>query len=419
MLIPTIIFLAVYSLIISEKLNRVVAALGGASLMLLFKFISQQEAFAKIDFNTIGLLVSMMIIVNITKRTGVFEYVAIKAAKLSKGNPITLLVVFSLITFTFSALLDNVTTVLLLVPVTLVVTKTLDTNPIPFLMSEILSSNIGGTATLIGDPPNIMIGSAANLTFMDFIVNLSPIVIVIFIVNILLIKYIYKKDVHTTEEKKQIVMNLDESKTITDRVLLTKCLIVLAFTLLGFLVHGFLGFESATVAIVGSSILLLISKTDPEEILQEVEWGTLFFFIGLFIMTGVLEKVGLMNLLAGKTLALTKGNLLFSAILVLWISAIASSFIDNIPFVATMIPLIKAMSIAGHMNVLPLWFALSLGSCLGGNGTIVGASANLIVIGIAGKSGHKITFKDYFKVGFPLMLTSICISTVYLLVFYL
>ncbi|NFR03141.1 ArsB/NhaD family transporter [Clostridium botulinum] len=419
MLIPTIIFLAVYSLIISEKLNRVVAALGGASLMLLFKFISQQEAFAKIDFNTIGLLVSMMIIVNITKRTGVFEYVAIKAAKLSKGNPITLLVVFSLITFTFSALLDNVTTVLLLVPVTLVVTKTLDTNPIPFLMSEILSSNIGGTATLIGDPPNIMIGSAANLTFMDFIVNLSPIVSVIFIVNILLIKYIYKKDVHTTEEKKQIVMNLDESKTITDRVLLTKCLIVLAFTLLGFLVHGFLGFESATVAIVGSSILLLISKTDPEEILQEVEWGTLFFFIGLFIMTGVLEKVGLMNLLAGKTLALTKGNLLFSAILVLWISAIASSFIDNIPFVATMIPLIKAMSIAGHMNVLPLWFALSLGSCLGGNGTIVGASANLIVIGIAGKSGHKITFKDYFKVGFPLMLTSICISTVYLLVFYL
>ncbi|KEI07401.1 ArsB/NhaD family transporter [Clostridium botulinum] len=419
MLIPTIIFLVVYSLIISEKLNRVVAVLGGASLMLLFKFISQQEAFAKIDFNTIGLLVSMMIIVNITKRTGVFEYVAIKAAKLSKGNPITLLVVFSLITFTFSALLDNVTTVLLLVPVTLVVTKTLDTNPIPFLMSEILSSNIGGTATLIGDPPNIMIGSAANLTFMDFIVNLSPIVIVIFIVNILLIKHIYEKDVHTTEEKKQIVMNLDESKTITDRVLLVKCLIVLSFTLLGFLVHGFFGFESATVAIVGSSILLLISKTDPEEILQEVEWGTLFFFIGLFIMTGVLEKVGLMNLLAKETLSLTKGNLLFSAILILWISAIASSFIDNIPFVATMIPLIKTMSIVGHMNVLPLWFALSLGSCLGGNGTIVGASANLIVIGIAGKSGHKITFKDYFKVGFPLMLTSICISTVYLLVFYL
>ncbi|CAG7840165.1 membrane protein [Clostridium novyi B str. ATCC 27606] len=419
MVIPTIIFLAVYLLIISEKLNRVVAALSGASIMLLFKFISQQEAFSKIDFNTIGLLVSMMIIVNITKRSGVFEYVAIKAAKLSKGNPITLLVVFSLITFIFSALLDNVTTVLLLVPVTLVVTKTLNTNPIPFLMSEILSSNIGGTATLIGDPPNIMIGSAANLTFMDFIINLSPIVIVIFIVNISLIKYIYKKDVHTTEEKKQIVMNLDESKTITDEVLLKKSLIVLAFTFLGFILHGFLGFDSSTVAIVGSSILLLISKTDPEEILQEVEWGTLFFFIGLFIMTGVLEKVGLMNLLATKALSLTKGNLLFSSILVLWISAIASSFIDNIPFVATMIPLIKVMSIVGHMNVLPLWLALSLGSCLGGNGTIVGASANLIVIGIAGKSGHTITFKDYFRVGFPLMLISICISTVYLLVFYL
>ncbi|ABK61007.1 MULTISPECIES: SLC13 family permease [Clostridium] len=419
MLIPTIIFLAVYSLIISEKLNRVVAALFGASLMLLFGFISQAEAFAKVDFNTIGLLVSMMIIVNITKRTGIFEYVAIKATKLSKGNPITLLVVFSLITFTFSALLDNVTTVLLLVPVTLVVTKTLDTNPIPFLMSEILSSNIGGTATLIGDPPNIMIGSAANLSFMDFIVNLAPIVVVIFIINIFLIKYIYKKDVHTTEEKKKIVMDLDETKTITDRVLLKKCLVVLGFTLLGFLVHGYLGFESATIAIIGSSVLLLISKADPEEILQEVEWGTLFFFIGLFIMTGVLEKVGLMNILAAKTLELTKGSLLFSAVLVLWISAIASSFIDNIPFVATMIPLIKAMATAGHMNVLPLWFALSLGSCLGGNGTIVGASANLIVIGIAEKSGHKISFKDYFKIGFPLMLISICISTVYLLVFYL
>lgn len=419
MLIPAIIFLVVYALIVTEKLNRIVAALGGASIMLAFKFISQEKAFLKIDFNTIALLVCMMLIVNVTKRTGIFEYIAIKAAKVSKGNPITILILFSIITFTFSALLDNVTTVLLIVPVTLVVTKTLQTNPVPFLMSEILSSNIGGTATLIGDPPNIMIGSAAHLSFMDFIKNLAPIVLLIFIVNIFLIKFIYKKDVQTTEERKEIVMQMDENKAITDVVLLRKSLFVLAITICGFLLHGSLGFESSTIAIIGSTILLLISKVDPEEILQEVEWGTLFFFIGLFIMTGVLEDVGLMELLAEKALSLTNGNTILTGILILWISAIASSFIDNIPFVATMIPLIKAMASSGHISVGPLWWALSLGSCLGGNGTIVGASANLIVVGIAERSGHKISFKDYFKVGFPLMLISVFISMIYLLIFFL
>ncbi|WP_272507207.1 ArsB/NhaD family transporter [Clostridium aestuarii] len=418
-LIPTVIFLIVYALIVSEKLNRVVAALGGAAIMLALKLISQQEAFAKIDFNTISLLIGMMLIVNITKRTGLFEYVAIKAAKFSKGNPLTLLIVFSLITFVFSALLDNVTTVLLIVPVTLVVTRTLDTNPIPFLITEILSSNIGGTATLIGDPPNIMIGSAAHISFLEFIKNLAPIVIIIFIVNMFLIKFIYKKQIKTTEDKKQKIMSMDEYKAITDPVLLKKCLFVLAFTFCGFLLHASFHFESATVAIIASSMLLLISKVDPEEILEEVEWGTLFFFIGLFIMTGVLENVGLMELLAKKALALTQGNQTLTGILILWVSSIASSFIDNIPFVATMIPLIKSMSTMGHMNVMPLWWALSLGSCLGGNGTIVGASANLIVIGIAGKNGHKISFKDYFKIGFPLMIISIIISTIYLLLFYL
>lgn len=419
MIIPAIIFIIVYALIISEKVNRVVASLSGAAIMLILKLITQEKAFLKIDFNTIGLLVGMMIIVNITKRTGVFEYIAIKAAKFSKGSPIKILILFSIITSVLSGVLDNVTTVLLIVPVTLVITKTLEIDPIPFLMCEIFASNIGGTATLIGDPPNLMIGSAAGLSFLDFVKNLAPVIIIILAVTLLGIKQLYKNSMKTSEEDKKKIMALDESKAIRDRSLMKKCLTILFLTLVGFLTHGYLGFESATIAIAGSAILLAISKVEPDEILQETEWGTIFFFIGLFIMTGVLEDVGIMEVLAQKTLSLTKGNLVMTGIFVLWISAIASAFIDNIPFVATMIPLIKAMGTMGGMDIAPLWWALSLGACLGGNGTMIGASANLVVIGIAEKSGYKISFKDYFKLGFPVMLVSIIICTAYLLLFFL
>ncbi|NFD56383.1 hypothetical protein EXN53_12165 [Clostridium botulinum] len=419
MMLPAIIFIIVYALIISEKVNRVVASLSGAAIMLILKLITQEKAFLKIDFNTIGLLIGMMIIVNITKRTGIFEYIAIKAAKFSKGNPIKILILFSVITATLSALLDNVTTVLLIVPVTLVITKTLEIDPIPFLMCEIFASNIGGTATLIGDPPNLMIGSAAGLSFLDFVKTLAPVVIVILVITLFGIRQLYKNSLKTSEEDKEKVMALDESKTIHDRSLMRKSLTILFFTLVGFLLHGYLGFESATIAIAGSAILLAISKVEPDEILQEIEWGTIFFFIGLFIMTGVLEDVGIMEVLAQKTLSLTKGNLVLTGIFVLWISAIASAFIDNIPFVATMIPLIKSMGTMAGMNITPLWWALSLGACLGGNGTMIGASANLVVIGIAEKSGYKISFKDYFKLGFPVMLVSIIICTAYLLMFFL
>ncbi|MGO5074087.1 ArsB/NhaD family transporter [Clostridium sporogenes] len=419
MIIPAIIFIVVYALIISEKVNRVVASLSGAAIMLILKLITQEKAFLKIDFNTIGLLVGMMIIVNITKRTGVFEYIAIKAAKFSKGSPIKILILFSIITSVLSGVLDNVTTVLLIVPVTLVITKTLEIDPIPFLMCEIFASNIGGTATLIGDPPNLMIGSAAGLSFLDFVKNLAPVIIIILAVTLLGIKQLYKNSMKTSEEDKKKIMALDESKAIRDMSLMKKCLTILFLTLVGFLTHGYLGFESATIAIAGSAILLAISKVEPDEILQETEWGTIFFFIGLFIMTGVLEDVGIMEVLAQKTLSLTKGNLVMTGIFVLWISAIASAFIDNIPFVATMIPLIKAMGTMGGMDIAPLWWALSLGACLGGNGTMIGASANLVVIGIAEKSGYKISFKDYFKLGFPVMLVSIIICTAYLLLFFL
>lgn len=419
MIIPAIIFIVVYALIISEKVNRVVASLSGAAIMLILKLITQEKAFLKIDFNTIGLLVGMMIIVNITKRTGVFEYIAIKAAKFSKGNPIKILILFSVITAVLSGVLDNVTTVLLIVPVTLVITKTLEIDPIPFLMCEIFASNIGGTATLIGDPPNLMIGSAARLSFLDFVKNLAPVIVIILLITLLGIKQLYKNSMKTSEEDKKKIMALDESKAIRDRSLMKKCLTILFLTLVGFLTHGYLGFESATIAIAGSAILLAISKVEPDEILQETEWGTIFFFIGLFIMTGVLEDVGIMEVLAQKTLSLTKGNLVMTGIFVLWISAFASAFIDNIPFVATMIPLIKAMGTMGGMNVAPLWWSLSLGACLGGNGTMIGASANLVVIGIAEKSGYKISFKDYFKLGFPVMIVSIIICTAYLLLFFL
>lgn len=419
MMLPAIIFIIVYALIISEKVNRVVASLGGAAIMLILKLITQEKAFLKIDFNTIGLLVGMMIIVNITKRTGVFEYIAIKAAKFSKGNPIKILILFSVITAVLSGVLDNVTTVLLIVPVTLVITKTLEIDPIPFLMCEIFASNIGGTATLIGDPPNLMIGSAAGLSFLDFVKNLAPVIIIILTVTLLGIRQLYKNSMKTSEEDKKKIMALDESKAIRDMSLMKKCLTVLFLTLIGFLTHSYLGFESATIAIAGSAILLAISKVEPDEILQETEWGTIFFFIGLFIMTGVLEDVGIMEVLAQKTMSLTKGNLVMTGIFVLWISAIASAFIDNIPFVATMIPLIKAMGTMGGMDIVPLWWALSLGACLGGNGTMIGASANLVVIGIAEKSGYKISFKDYFKLGFPVMLVSIIICTAYLLIFFL
>ncbi|NFK77819.1 ArsB/NhaD family transporter [Clostridium botulinum] len=419
MMLPAIIFIIVYALIISEKVNRVVASLGGAAIMLILKLITQEKAFLKIDFNTIGLLIGMMIIVNITKRTGIFEYIAIKAAKFSKGNPIKILILFSVITAVLSGVLDNVTTVLLIVPVTLVITKTLEIDPIPFLMCEIFASNIGGTATLIGDPPNLMIGSAAGLSFLDFVKNLAPVIIIILTVTLLGIRQLYKNSMKTSEEDKKKIMALDESKAIRDMSLMKKCLTVLFLTLIGFLTHSYLGFESATIAIAGSAILLAISKVEPDEILQETEWGTIFFFIGLFIMTGVLEDVGIMEVLAQKTLSLTKGNLVMTGIFVLWISAIASAFIDNIPFVATMIPLIKAMGTMGGMDIVPLWWALSLGACLGGNGTMIGASANLVVIGIAEKSGYKISFKDYFKLGFPVMLVSIIICTAYLLMFFL
>ena len=416
--IPITIFLVIYGIIISEKINRTAISLFGAIVMIILGILNQEQAIEHIDFNTIGLLVGMMIIVNILKRTGVFEYLAIRAAKKAKGDPWKILVLFAIITAFSSAFLDNVTTILLIVPVTLVITDTLDTNPIPFMFTEILIANIGGTATLIGDPPNIMIGSATGLGFVDFIVNLAPVVIVISVATLFLLKLIYKDFLKATDENKQKIMKMDETITIKDTLLLKKSLIVLFITILGFMVHAQFHLESATIALGGAALLLVISKIDPEEILFEVEWTTIFFFMGLFILVGSLVEVGVIDNLAKKMLELTKGNLFVTTLTILWVSAIASAFLDNIPFVATMIPLIKAMTASGQLDANPLWWALALGACLGGNGTIIGASANVIVTGIMAKEGRPVSFMSFMRIGFPMMIVSIIISTIYLILFY-
>ncbi len=416
-----VVFFLTYALIMSEKIHRAVVALMGAVIVLIAGSIHFEEAIGHIDWNTIGLLIGMMIIVGITRRSGVFEFVAIWAAKKAKGEPMRILVALAAITALASALLDNVTTVLLIVPVTFSITKELNINPIPFLITEIMASNIGGTATLIGDPPNIMISGPAGLTFMDFIINLAPVVLVVFIVTILVLRLIFRKDMKTTEELKQNIMQFDEKQQLKDAVLMKKSLFILAITIVGFGLHGALHIENSVIALAGATILLLITKEEPEEILLTVEWPTIFFFVGLFTIVGSLEVNGVIKWIAERAIELTGGNLITTGMLVLWLSAMASSFVDNIPFVATMIPMIREMGPDGlkvFTNLNPIWWALSLGACLGGNGTIIGAAANVIVSGLADKNGHKISFLGYMKIAFPLMVLSIIISSVYLMLFY-
>ncbi|WP_339288181.1 ArsB/NhaD family transporter [Paenibacillus sp. FSL E2-0201] len=416
------IFLLIYGLIISEKIHRTILAMLGAIVMVAMGIVDQETALHHIDFNTIGLLVGMMMIVGITAETGLFKYAAVKSAKLAKGKPRRILIALFVITAVASAFLDNVTTVLLMVPVTFSITRQLRINPLPFLMSQIIASNVGGTATLIGDPPNIMIGSAVKeLTFMSFISNLTPVIIIIMLAYIPLFLLMFGKQIKSTPELQQSIMSMDEKAMITDHKLLRKCLIVLGITITGFFLHQALHLESATVALAGAFLLLLLTGGEHmlEKAFHSVEWITIFFFIGLFVLVSGLVETGVIAELAAKAIELTGGDVLKSSMMILWVSAIASAFLDNIPFVATMIPLIQEMGQMGITNLEPLWWSLALGACLGGNGTLIGASANLIVAGLAGKEGYPITFMKYLKVGFPLMLLSIVISSVYLYLRYL
>jgi Na+/H+ antiporter NhaD/arsenite permease-like protein len=429
-LIASLLFVGTYVAIITERINRAIVALIGAGLMVFLGVMSQEAAIRGIDFNTLGLLTGMMVIVAISRRSGVFQYVAVWSAKRARARPWGILVMLSLVTAVFSALLDNVTTVLLIAPVTLLITEELRVSPYPFLFAEIFASNIGGTATLIGDPPNIMIGSAVKLSFNDFLVNLAPVTPFILVVTLGIIFLMWGRGMQASDAARERVMSFNEREAITDPLLLKQSLAVIALVVLGFVMAHPLGVEPATVAMGGAALLLLLSSlgSDAEEqsehvhkSFSEVEWVTIFFFVGLFILVHGLETVGVLAVLANKVVELTGGDLALTAMAVIWVSAIVSAIVDNIPFVATMIPMIKSMAptFGGAENLMPLWWSLALGACLGGNGSLVGASANLIVAGYAERAGHRIEFLKFMLVAFPLMLVSIVIASIYVYFRYL
>lgn len=408
------IFLITYAFIIADKIHRTIVVWLGAALVIVLGVINQEKAIEHVDFNTLLLLIGMMVIVGITRKSGVFEYMAIKSAKIVKGQPVALLVVLGLITAVASALLDNVTTVLLIVPVTYALADRLEVSPIPYLFTEIIASNIGGTATLIGDPPNIMIGSATGLGFMDFIVNMAPPAIIVLAVTMVILVLLFKKDLTAKQDKIDRLLELCETDSIRDWLILKKSLFVLALTILGFLLHQSLHLESATVALLGAGLLMLVTREEPEEVLLAVEWPTIFFFAGLFILVGGLQVNGVISLIAQKSLQITGDSVVMTGTLILWLSGVASAFVDNIPFVATMIPLLQEVGQLSQMPMESLWWSLALGACLGGNGTLIGASANVIVAGMAERNGTPIRFVQFLKIGFPLMILSILISNLYL-----
>ena len=423
--ISAVVLILAYVFIALEKIPKVTIALLGAAVVVFSGLVSQEKIAETglnefyfinfVDFNVIFLLVSMMIIVNITTRCGVFKWMAIELLKMTKGKPLMVLITLAFLTAILSAFLDNVTTVILIMPITFVVAKQLDLNPVPLLVTEIFASNIGGTATLIGDPPNIIIGSAAGFSFMDFIKELTVVCLVILAVVVAFLYLCYRKQLVTTPEKMESIQEIDNSKTITDYSLLKRSLIVLGLVILGFLTHDITHIATCIIAFIGASILLLFEN--PEETFKEVEWNTIFFFVGLFIIIGGFEAAGGIKLMADWLLKVTAGSQQIASFVILWASGILSGIIDNIPYTATMAPMIHEIELEkGREFVLPLWWSLSLGACLGGNLTIIGAAANVIVSENAAKNNYPISFLGFMKYGFVVVFISLAISSIYLLV---
>jgi len=424
MMVSTIILCITYAAIVWDKFNRAIVALIGAAAMIWIGALDQNEALKGIDWNTIGLLTGMMILVSVSRRSGMFEYLAIWSAQRARAKPAGILLLLQLTTAVVSSLLDNVTTVLLVVPVTLAITRELDVPPYPFLFAEVFASNIGGTATLIGDPPNIMIGSLAGLDFNAFIIHLTPVIVMVMAVQALMIHLIWGKALKSTPARRALVMGMSAKETVLDWTLLKQSLVVLIAVISAFVLARPLHLEPATIALTGAAVLMFLDNwqhhaekqsQNVHKTFGDVEWITIFFFIGLFIVVRGVEVGGLLRLLANDLVAATGGHIATAGYAILWASAFLSAIIDNIPFVAAMIPLIKSMAPAygGADKIEPLWWCLSLGACLGGNGTLIGASANLTVAGVAERNGVPFRFLTYAFYGMPLMVVSIAICHVY------
>jgi Na+/H+ antiporter NhaD/arsenite permease-like protein len=412
------IFVVAYALIASERVDRTLVAMLGGLLVVILGIIDQDEAFASVDFNVIFLLAGMMVLAGGLSQTGFFEYVAGLAIQRSRGEPFRLLVILAVATALLAAILDNVTTVVLLTPVTLSIARTLRVSPLPYLVSQIFASNIGGTATLIGDPPNILIGSAAGLDFDDFLLNLAPVVVIIMAAFLAIMWFIFGRSMGDDENRLDLLATVDPAAAITDRPLMIRALIVLGLTILGFVLHSTIGVEAATIALLGATVLMIVGPLDPHRALRDIEWHTLFFFLGLFMLIEAVVHVGIVGTIADALAEVAGGRQEVATIGILWVSAMGSAVVDNIPYTATAIPIVERM-IEDGLAAEPLWWALALGACLGGNLTIVGASANIVVANLAERDGHPITFGQFLRYGSIVVLTSLVISTIYLNLRYL
>jgi len=426
MMLTLSILIGIYVILITEVIHRTTLALFGALLIIVVLIQTEvipahdtvDFVIGAIDFNTIGLLLGMMIIVGILGQTGIFQYIGIKTAKLSKGNVWKTMLLFSVVTAIGSAFLDNVTMVLLMVPVTISVARILNINPISIILAEIFASNVGGAATLIGDPPNIMIGSAAGITFVDFAIYMTPIVAVTFVISLVLFKIMFRKDLKQKPENVEKLMQMDPAKEIKDKALLKKTAIVLLGVIAMFMMHGFFELEVSVIAISGAAILLLITRINPGKAFTHVEWPTLLFFVGLFIIVHGVELTGALELFAKGIVSTTGGNLAATGVLIIWSSAIASAFVDNIPYTATMIPVIENISLdpviaqtLSGLSYNPLWYAVAIGADFGGNGTLIGASANLVAIAVAERHGYRMFFRDFLVKGMPFMLVTVLVGS--------
>lgn len=423
--LSTGILVITYAVLLSERIHRTVVALTGAGMVVISGLLNQDKAIAGIDFNTIALLTGMMMIVAVIRTTGFFEYIAIWSAKKVKADPRGVLIVLSIVTAVFSAFLDNLTTVLLVVPIALLLAEKLEVTPYPYLLSQILASNIGGTATLIGDPPNILIGSATGLTFTDFLFHMGPVVAVVLFVSVIVFHLLWGKELVVEEKHRARIMGFREQDSITDKKLLVQSLVVLVAVIAGFIIGEHYHIRPGTTAMTGAAVLLLvIGLTDSmegqterlQEVFSEVEWSALFFFMGLFVVVGGVEHAGLLEILGAKLMAATNNEPVATTFATLWLSAMVSAAVDNIPFVATMIPLVESMetAIGGKAALEPVWWALALGACFGGNGSLIGAAANVMVAGLGERAGYPISFGKFLALGLPMMLGSMVIATLYM-----